>query len=200
MQKSVCLAFGATAALTLTMMAPAVAAPRVKVKTSYYSISGSTGMELFRDMNRKGPRHAFMKKAMAQTQYRSTPSGKVTWQNGVCSVKNGSYTLDLTYVYPKPDRKLSGRLAVNWNRFMADTYRHEKVHGQIAIEMVAKLDATLRSFRMKDKDNCARAMTTLAGRINGIYDIYKKKQMAFDVAEHRKGGKVEKSVLVLVKE
>lgn len=199
MAKTVTLALAA-ATMTLTAMAPAIAAPRIKVKTSYYSISGSTGMDLFKDMNRKGPRHAFMKKAMAQTQYRSTPSGKVSWENGICAVKNGGYTLDLTYVYPKPDRPLSGRLAVNWNRFMADTYRHEKVHGQIAIEMASKLDATLRSFRMKDKSNCARALNALSARINGIYDTYKKKQVAFDILEHRKGGKVEKSVLVLVKE
>ena len=193
-------AFALSLLLAATMAAPAHAGAKTTIRTSYYSISGKTGMDLFRDMNRKGPRHAFMKKAMAQTQYRTTPRGKMSWSNGICAVKGGGYALDLTYVYPKPESRLSGRLAANWRAFMADTYRHEKVHGRMAIEMANKLDGTLRRFRMKDGRTCGRALSVLSSQVNAIYADYKARQIAFDVAEHRQGGKVEKSVLLLVKE
>ncbi|MCB1420688.1 MAG: DUF922 domain-containing protein [Notoacmeibacter sp.] len=193
-------AYALSLLLLAGLSAPAHAGARTSVKTTYYSISGTTGMDLFRDMNRKGPRHAFMKKAMAQTQYRTMPRGKMIWKNGMCSVQDGGYSLDLTYVYPKPASRLSGRLAANWKAFMADTYRHEKVHGRLAMEMANKLDSTLRRFRMKDSRTCGHALSRLSGQINAIYAEYKKRQVAFDVAEHRKGGKVEKSVLLLVKE
>ncbi|MCB1381766.1 MAG: DUF922 domain-containing protein [Notoacmeibacter sp.] len=193
-------AFALSLLLAGGLAAPAHAGARTSIKTAYYSISGKTGMDLFRDMNRKGPRHAFMKKAMAQTQYRTTPRGKMAWSNGVCSVKGGGYTLDLTYVYPKPATRLSGRLAANWRAFMADTYRHEKVHGRMAIEMANKLDGTLRRFSMKDGRTCGRALSRLTAQVNAIYADYKARQIAFDAAEHRQGGKVEKSVLLLVKE
>ena len=70
--------FSCLAVLIAVMARPdaAEAGARITTTTKYYTVQGENGHALFRSMNRNGPRHAFMKKAMAQTQYRTTPRGK----------------------------------------------------------------------------------------------------------------------------
>lgn len=176
----------------------AEAKPRITEKVEYYSINGKTGADLLRDMNRKGPRHGFLTKAIAQTRYTTTPRGDMYNANGVCRVKDGGVSMAITYIYPQPRQTLSGDLARRWRIFQADNVRHEKMHGVIARELAGRLDSTIRDFTMKDGKYCGRAMAKLKRDVREIYDKYEARQVAFDEREHRDGGPVEKSIRVLV--
>ena len=134
------------AVLALAMGAPASAdaKARITTKTKYYTVQGDTGMALFKSMNRNGPRHAFMKKAMAQTQYKTSPRGSMTWKDGVCRVEDGGYDAEITYVYPKPHKRLTGDMARRWKAFMVHTIAHEKMHGRIAAEMAHALEQDIQ--------------------------------------------------------
>ena len=168
---------------------------RITEKTEYYEISGKTGVELFLDMNRRGPRHGFLTKAIAQTRYETRPDGKFVHEKGVCRIKGGSVTMKITYIYPKPRGTLDRDLARRWKLFQADNIRHEQTHGRIARELASEIDGYLRGFAVKDGPSCWKALSQFEREIQAKYAANKKKQAAFDLKEHRDGGAVDKSIL-----
>jgi predicted secreted Zn-dependent protease len=184
--------------MLLPLASSAHAGARITEKTEYYDISGKTGVELFLDMNRRGPRHGFLTKAIAQTRYETKPEGKLVHDKGVCRVKGGGVTMKITYIYPKPRGTLDKDLARRWKLFQADNVRHEKTHGRIARELATEVDGFVRGYAVKDGPSCWKALSRFQREIKELYARNKKKQAAFDLKEHRKGGAVERSVLVLV--
>ncbi|SMH43038.1 DUF922 domain-containing protein [Mesorhizobium australicum] len=170
----------------------------VTVKTKYYDIKGKTGLELFYDMNRKGPRHGFLTKAIAQTQFKTSLKGDFVHSNGVCRTKGAGMTMQITYVYPRPVDKLPSALARRWKKFQATNVTHEEMHGRLAKKMVGDVNRTLRGFRMADGQSCRKANAKLMKELDRIVIAYNKSQVDFDKREHRDGGPVEKSVLALI--
>ncbi len=180
-------------------VATAQARPRIKTSTEYYSISGKTGIELIQQMNRKGPRHGFLRKAVAQTRYSVRPSADFKYVKGSCRTKNVVVNMTITYIYPRITNRISGKLKARWAYFMKDTKRHEQKHGRIAREMAAVLDRKLTRFSMEDRPGCRRAVRQYRREIQAIYDEYNGRQKDFDAREHRRGGPVEKSFVVLAR-
>jgi predicted secreted Zn-dependent protease len=189
------IALGAAAALGLP--ATAAAAPRVVETVEYYAISGTTGVELLRDMSRRGPRQGFLTRAIAQTRYETSADGRLRHAGGVCRFEGG-VSLKITYIYPKPGNALDRDLARRWRIFQADNERHEKAHGRIARELAVELDRRLRAFAMADGPSCWKATAALKRERETLFDLYEKKQIAFDLKEHRAGGPVDRSIEVLL--
>jgi predicted secreted Zn-dependent protease len=187
------------AAVSAALLSMVVAAQaQVSVSTKYYNITGKTGMELFWDMNRKGPRHGFLTKAIAQTQFKTDLKGDIVYSNGVCRTKNARYSLQITYVYPNPTTKLDAGLAKRWRAFQASNVRHEQEHGRLGRKFADDMNRTLRNFKMADKQSCRKADRALTKQLDSIIVSYNKSQVDFDKREHRDGGPVEKSILALV--
>lgn len=170
----------------------------VSVKTKYYDIKGKTGLELFYDMNRKGPRHGFLTKAIAQTQFKTDIKGDLVYSNGVCRTRGAEMMMQITYVYPRPVDKLDSSLARRWKRFQASNIVHEEMHGRLAKKMVADVNRAMRGFKLADGQSCRKANAKLMKELDRIIVAYNKSQVDFDKREHRDGGPVEKSVLALV--
>lgn len=192
--------FAAVLAVAASLAAwPAFAGPLVKEAVEYYSISGRTGAELLREMNRHGPRHGFLRRAIAQTRYAPDIRGNLVKQDGVCRMKGGRFVLNITYVYPRPSEKLPSDVARRWKAFQADNVRHEKMHGRIAREMAVRLDRVLRTFSYRDRNShCNMAMLKLERAVDKVVREYNRKQRVFDAKEHRQGGAVEKSIVALL--
>jgi predicted secreted Zn-dependent protease len=182
----------------LPLAKSAFAKVKVSEKTEYYEISGKTGVDLYRDMGRRGPRHGFLTKAIAQTRYEVTPEGHMAHEKGLCRIKGAGVTLKITYIYPKPRGPLSADLARRWKRFQADNVRHEQMHGRIAKEFAAAADTYFRRFAVKDGPSCRKAVSQLKREAKALTDRYEKKQVDFDRNEHRDGGAVDKSALALI--
>ena len=176
----------------------AAARADVSVKTKYYDIKGKTGLELFYDMNRKGPRHGFLTKAIAQTQFKTDIKGDLAHSNGVCRTRGAKMVMQITYVYPRPVDRLDPALARRWKKFQASNIVHEEMHGRLAKKMVADVNRTMRGFKMEDGQSCRKANAKLMKDLARIIVAYNKSQVDFDKREHRDGGPVEKSVLALV--
>jgi predicted secreted Zn-dependent protease len=170
----------------------------VSVKTKYYDIKGKTGLELFYDMNRKGPRHGFLTKAIAQTQFKTDIKGDLVHSNGVCRTRGAEMMMQITYVYPRPVDKLDSSLARRWKKFQASNIVHEEMHGRLAKKMVADVNRAMRGFKLADGQSCRKANAKLMKELDRIIVAYNKSQVDFDKREHRDGGPVEKSVLALV--
>lgn len=182
----------------VSVASPAHAKTRITEKTEYYEISGKTGLELFLDMNRRGPRHGFLTKAIAQTRYETRPDGRFVHEKGVCRIKGGGVTMKITYIYPKPRGTLDADLARRWKLFQADNLRHEQTHGRIARELANEVDTFVRGFAVKDGPSCWKALSRFERELQALYTRNKKKQAAFDLKEHRDGGPVDKSIRILV--
>ncbi|MGB6116658.1 MAG: DUF922 domain-containing protein [Mesorhizobium sp.] len=188
----------ALALAALCAARPAFAQARITEETKFYQISGKTGMELLRDMNRRGPRHGFLTKAIAQTQFKTGYSGDFVYENGVCHAKGASYNLHITYVYPQPKVRFDSAMARRWKVFQATNIQHEREHGRIAKKMANTIGKKLRAFKVKDSRGCDRPVARLSREIDAIVTAQNKEQMAYDKREHRDGGPVEKSIFSLI--
>jgi predicted secreted Zn-dependent protease len=177
---------------------PALAAPKVTVQVSYYDIAGKSGSELLRSMDRKGPRHGFMGRAIAQTRYKIKWSGSLGERDGKCRVAKSDVRLEISYVYPRIPDKAQGALRGRWDRFLADVVRHEQRHSKIAREMATEVDAMIRTYKPAKGTNCNAAERELRRRFDVIYAKHDKRQREFDATEHREGGHVDAMVHALV--
>lgn len=195
-RRAICIASGLSALLA----AAAPASAGVTERTIYYKIGGRTGIEMYQEMNRKGPRHGFLTKAIAQTQFETNLRGDVVFRKGVCRTEGAGFDLTITYVYPQPTQRLSPSMARRWKAFQATNVDHERAHGAIAKKMAAEIDRHMKRFAMKDGKECRRAIAVLGRSIDGIILRYNKAQTDYDAREHRAGGPVEKSILDLVRD
>lgn len=88
----------------------ASAGVKVVVVTRTYDVTGASGEALVTSMDRNGPRHGFMARAIAQTNYTKTWDFDFTKAKGGCRIKQANGTLNLNFVYPRiasPSRRRS---------------------------------------------------------------------------------------------
>jgi predicted secreted Zn-dependent protease len=187
------------AAITAALPAgAALAKTEVSVKTKYYGVSGSSGVALIKAMDKKGPRHGFMTRAIAQTGY--TVGWEFTWtrEGGSCRLAKADGRLDMTYTYPQISPSAGADLQKRWKRFMAGVRKHEETHGRMAREMVGAAERSLKSLKTSSDPKCARAQMEAKRRIGAIYAKYEARQIDFDKREHSEGGNVEHLLYALM--
>jgi len=179
---------------------PAAAGTKVVSRVETYTVTGTTGRALVQAMDRSGPRHGFMARAIAQTSY------KVDWQLDVkpdgngCRVLGATGTLNVTYIFPRAASPLAPALAGRWKRFLAGVRKHEQNHGRIARDMVAAAGKAVRGVAVPEDRSCWKTRAEAKRRIAAVSALYEKRQVAFDMREHRDGGPVERLVAALVRE
>ncbi len=177
----------------------AAAKPLIKTKTDYYSVKGSTGSNLLSQMNKRGPKHGWWARSIAQTRY--TTSWGASWRHrdGACRAFKAPVELSVTFVYPRLDGAVSATLKKRWNGFMTGVTKHEKYHGDLARKMVFAVEKEILSTNLKTSDTNCRGMKQLLGkRVDSVMNDYERRQKAFDRTEHRDGGNVDKLVLNLI--
>lgn len=181
-----------------TLTNPAAAGTRVEVRTQSYDISGETGRALLEAMDRKGPKHGFTARAIAQTSYTVDWQFTTAQNDGGCRMKGVSGKLNLTYTYPRVVSPLAPALRKRWSRFFAGVRAHEQDHGRMAREMVNKAARAASVVKVANDPLCTKVKREAKRRIDAIYAAYEARQIAFDQREHRKGGHVEALVVRLV--
>lgn len=189
-----CIAGAACAAAS-----SAAAGVKVSVKTDHYEISGKSGEALVNAMDRKGPKHGFLTRAIAQTRYEVAWDLEWTEKAGKCRVRKVAGDLDITYIYPKVGGALDPALRKRWARFLSGVRKHEETHGAIARQMVAAAERAIARISTTGDPGCVKIRNEVKRRVNGIYAEYEAKQVRFDEIEHRDGGNVEKMVVSLLK-
>lgn len=179
-------------ALSLAAPAQAVAAPVVTVETSWYEISGTSGEVLAKAMERLGPRHGFLTRAIAQTRYAMNSEAQWVHRDGQCRATRPQVRLSINYVYPRIAGPVPRALQRRWDVFMRGVRGHEETHGRIAREMAQAAHRMIGRTQVADGPGCHMARRQLQARVNAIIAEYEKRQLAFDEVEHRSGGPVEK--------
>jgi predicted secreted Zn-dependent protease len=177
---------------------PAFAADvKVLVRTQTYAVTGNSGVDLVKAMDRAGPRHGFMTRAIAQTSYTVDWDLRVTRVKDACRLVRAAPTLHVNYVFPQA-HGLTPALAKRWERFLAGVHKHEKTHGRIATEMVQAAAHSASGVTLRQDLSCNRTKREARRRIDAAYAVYEARQVAFDRREHADGGKVERLVDALI--
>lgn len=176
---------------------PALAGVKVKERTSTYGIAGRSGEDLIAAMDRKGPRHGFLTRAIAQTRY--SVGWTIEWgeTRTACRVKRADGELSITYFYPKVTSPMSADLGRRWTRFMSGVRRHEQMHGTMARQMAKAVERSISGLTIRDDPGCVKARREAKRRMSAVYADYEARQVAYDAREHRTGGPVEKLITAL---
>lgn len=177
----------------------ASAREQVTVKTSYYTVSGATGVQIYRNMQSRAPRPGFQARAMANTNFSvDWTQGRLAEANGGCRVVAATPTLSINYLYPKLAGKTPIATQQRWNRFVSVLRDHEQVHGQLAKEMVRKGAREMQGVAVANDRGCAKTRRKMVEVGSRIYKAYEAKQIAFDAAEHRSGGRIDVLIKALI--
>lgn len=167
-------------------------------KDEPYSISGSSGPELYASIGERGP-EAGIGRAIAFTNF------KLTWRrdyrpqpDGACTLVSAVPKLIISYVLPKPSQKLAEPIATNWKTFIDGVRRHEKVHGEMIVDMVKEIEAYTVGLSVPDDPNCKKIRAQMTERLSQISQAQRQKSRDFDRVELTDGGAVHQLVLNLV--
>lgn len=187
------------AAVCVFAAGSALADVQVRVKKINYDISGKTGVALLQSMDRRGPRHGLLTRAIAQTGY--TVSWEIEWdtRGDVCRVKNATAKLAITYTFPRVVNDVPPDLKRRWVRFMQGVQKHEERHGTIARQMVNAAERAVSGLSMANDPRCRKSQAEVKRRVDAIYAEYEARQIRYDVKEHGAGGNVDKLVTALVR-
>ena len=175
----------------------AAAGVKVSEKTRSYEIVGKSGAALLAAMDRRGPKHGFLTRAIAQTRY--SVSWTIEWgeTRTACRVKKIDGELDIIYTYPSTG-SLPTALDRRWKRFLAGVRKHEKAHGDMARQMARTVEKSIARLSVDNDRGCRRARAEGKRRMAAIYADYEARQIKFDTREHGDGGRVEGLIEALV--
>lgn len=176
----------------------ALADVNVSIKRKEYAVSGTTGLALLEAMDKRGPKHGFLTRAIAQTGY--TVGWEIEWAtaDGTCRVKKATADLAITYTFPRAPSRMPRDLNRRWTKFMEGVRKHEETHGTLARQMVRTAERKVSAMSTRNDPDCSRSRRAAKRTVSAIYADYEARQVAFDLKEHREGGRVERLVEALV--
>ncbi|MCC0043436.1 MAG: DUF922 domain-containing protein [Brucellaceae bacterium] len=167
-------------------------------KVETYAVQGTTGLELYRSIGRNGPKLG-PTRAIAYTTFDLKWSRDYRESGGGCRLASVKPWLTIIYKLPKAPADLPASTAARWERFIAGIRAHERVHGDIIIDMVKKIEAFSSGLSADNDPGCKKVRATLQKRLGELSNEQRQKGRDFDRDELGPGGNVHRLVLDLVK-
>lgn len=195
-RSTICAALLAAAMIAMPVCASAGWEAAERIET--YAVQGATGLELYRSIGRNGPKLG-PTRAIAYTTFDLKWSRDYRESGGGCRLASVKPWLTIIYKLPKAPANLPAETAARWQRFFAGIQAHERVHGDIIIEMVKKIEAFSTGLSVDNDPGCKKVRATLQKRLGELSDEQRQKSRDFDRADLGPGGNVHRLVLELVK-
>ncbi|MEM6460992.1 MAG: DUF922 domain-containing protein [Pseudomonadota bacterium] len=165
----------------------------------HYSISGTTGFELYESIGARGPLiRDGASRAVAITEFDLKWGRDYVRDGNDCVLAAARSFLTITYTYPKPAQTLPPDVAARWRVFIEGIRVHEAVHGRYVLEMAQQIYDTTVGFRQKNDPGCKTIRSAIQTPLKAAFDRYKARNRAFEEAEMRDGGNVHRLILQLV--
>ncbi len=176
----------------------------LKESTSYYTVTGSTGKEIYKNMINKGPNLGGVRgHALATTEYKyDVRNIDVNVVNGRCVPKKLDVVVSVKYTYPKWRGSSKARSSTRnaWNNFRKAVVWHERQHVKIAMEYAKDFEKVLRQSRLRFANNdCNTNSFRTAFKANQIALRHNRKQKQFDRRDLRRGGRGYEAQMQLIK-
>lgn len=170
---------------------------KVVVRTETYAVAGRNGAEIMKTMQRSGPKHGLLARAMAATRY--DVRWNLDWEKGAsaCRLRSANAVLTITYRYPRLANAVPADLQTRWTKFMSGVRTHEETHGRIAKEMVNAAQAAVVGVANDNDPDCAKSQNDVRRRVKAVYTDYEARQRQFDAKEHQYHGNVDGLVALL---
>lgn len=186
-------------ALALTVAAiPARADWEAVERIEPYSISGTSGIELYQSIGANGPKIG-IGRAIAYTNFDLKWSRDYQPQpDGSCVLVTARPHLIITYALPKPSSSLSPAMQRNWDSFIEGIRVHERVHGEDIKEMVRAIEAFSVGLTAPDDAGCQKVRQKLQARLGELSQAQRQKSRDFDRIEMSNGGNIHQLILTLV--
>lgn len=167
-------------------------------KTQTYAVSGTSGPDLYASIGARGPRIG-KARVIAHTSFKLTWTRKYEPQpDGACTLVTAKPKLIITYMLPKPSRKLPPAIHRNWQTFIAGVASHERVHGDYIKDMVREIETLSIGFSASDDPGCTRVRAELTKRLAEISRAQRQRSVDFDRVELTDGGNIHQLILNLV--
>lgn len=186
-------------AVLVAFAGAASAGVKVTEKVRTYTIPGNSGEALLEAMDRGGPKHGFLTRAIAQTSY--AVSWKMEWGETAkaCRVKRADGLLAITYTFPQASGAMSPKMKRKWQDFLGGVRKHERVHGEIARRMVRAAEKSVDGLAIAGDRGCIKTRREAKRRMAAVYAEYEARQVRFDKVEHREGGPVDDLIKALIR-
>ncbi|GAB1581437.1 DUF922 domain-containing Zn-dependent protease [Phyllobacterium phragmitis] len=176
---------------------PAGAQWKPNEKIEAYAISGRTGIELYESIGENGPKVS-LGRTIAYTTFDLKWSRRYVPENGGCRLASARPHLTIIYKLPKPSGPLPAAMQRLWDRFIAGITAHERVHGEMILDMVKKIEATSIGLTVADDPKCRKIRQELTTRLAALSEEQRRKSREFDRVEMSDGGNVHQLILALV--
>jgi predicted secreted Zn-dependent protease len=164
-----------------------------------YSVSGSSGAELYAAIGERGPRVGGLPLgAIAHTSFKLTWTRKYEPRDGGCVITVNKPKLIITYVLPKLAGKPPASVRQEWETFIAGVRDHEKIHGRMIIDMVKEIEAMSVGLSVPNDPDCKAIRQELTRRLAEISQNQRQKSRDFDKVELSNGGNIHQLILRLV--
>lgn len=167
-------------------------------RVEHYRVSGSSGIELYRSIGENGP-SVGIGRAIAYTDFKLLWSRDYRPQaDGSCTLVTARPSLTITYRLPKASGDLPGVTKRAWQTFLDGITAHEKVHGDIIVDMVRQIEAVSVGLNAPDDPGCKKVREALQTKLGALSQEQRRKSRDFDRVEMRDGGNVHRLILALV--
>ncbi len=181
-------------------LGPAMANWKAAEQVEYYRVSGTTGIELYRSIGQNGPQVG-PGRVIAYTDFKLLWSRDYRPQaDGSCTLVSARPSLTITYRLPKASGDMPPATKRLWDEFVAGVTVHEKVHGDMIVDMVKAIEATSVGLSAPNDPGCQKVRAELQSRLGPLSQEQRRRSREFDQVEMRDGGNVHKLVLRLVNE
>ncbi|PYE88419.1 DUF922 domain-containing Zn-dependent protease [Phyllobacterium leguminum] len=186
---------GVALGLGLATGAQAEWKPSERIET--YAVSGRTPIELYRSIGENGPKLS-LGPTIAYTTFDLKWSRKYVPEGGGCRLARAVPHLTIIYKLPKPSGSLPPDTQKRWDVFIAGIKAHERVHGEMILDMVKKIEAVSIGLTVADDPGCRKIREELTKRLAALSQQQRSKSRDFDKREMSDGGNVHRLVLGLV--
>lgn len=185
--------------VAIASVVPARADWRPVERVEPYAISGASGLELYASIGERGPK-AGVGRVIAYTDFKLTWSRDYREAGGACTLATARPKLIITYRLPKPRGKLPPATARRWETFISGVEAHERVHGEMIVDMVREIEAATVGLTVEDDPGCRKIRAVMKERLGAISARQRQKSRDFDRVEMSNGGNVHALILALVNE
>lgn len=190
------LALSLTTAVLLAST-PALADWKAVEQVKNYSITGRTGLELYKSIGERGPQIGNTR-AVAHTTFKLTWTRKYEPRGNSCVLAVARPKLIITYTLPKPKGELPAPVRRNWETFISGIAAHERVHGDYIKDMVREIEALSVGFTVEGDPGCKKIRAELTEHLAALSQAQRQKSRDFDKVEMGSGGNIQRLILALV--
>lgn len=188
-----------TAATVLLGALPAQAEWKAVEQIKSYSISGSTGPELYAAMGEHGPTIGKSgQRTIAHTNFDLKWRRDYRPEGTSCRLVSAKPFVTITYTLPKVSGTLPPQTRKLWDTFSRGIAAHEKVHGDHVREMVDQIIATTVGVTVENDPDCRKIREVIQAPLGEASQLQRRKARDFDQVEMSDGGNVHQLILSLV--